>query len=349
MFKKFQETLSFDDVLLVPIYSEIVSRKEVLLQTNLSLKRKFILDIPIFSAAMDTVTESKMAIALGKMGGIGIIHRFITTEKQVVEVKKSKSAGVRVGAAVGVKNGEMERAKALVNAGVDLLVLDIAHGHSKYGLEKTKLLRKMFPKTFIIAGTVATGKGFLDLARAGADAVRVGIGAGSICTTRIVTGFGVPQISAILDCLSASKKTGVGLISDGGIKNSGDIVKALAAGACAIMTGNILAGTDEAPGKLITYQGKKFKVYRGMASLQANLSRFDKKNNKNEIIAEGVSGAVPYKGSVVDVIKKTIGGIRSGLSYAGAKDIKTFQKKASFIRITPSGFRESNFHDIFVK
>jgi IMP dehydrogenase len=194
---------------------------------------------------------------------------------------------------------------------------------------------------------VATAEGFKDLVDAGADAVKVGIGAGSICTTRIVTGFGIPQISAIMNCASIAKKTKVSLISDGGIKSSGDIVKALAAGADAVMIGNILAGTDEAPGKLITIDGKKFKSYRGMSSLQANIDRPDAKRNRDEIIEEGVSAYVPYKGSAEDIVKKMIGGMRSGLSYAGARNIKELQKNAMFVKITQAGLRESNAHDVY--
>jgi len=349
MYKKFQETLSFDDVLLVPRYSTILSRSQVDISTVLSnKKRKFSLSIPVISANMDTVTESKMAIVMAKMGGLGIIHRFLSVQKQVEEVKKVKEKKLLVGAAVGVKNGEFERAKALVEAGVDLLALDIAHGHSKYAIEKVKRIRKEFPWVFIVAGNVATAQGFKDLADAGADAVKVGIGAGSICTTRIVTGFGIPQISAILNCAPVAKKTKVGLISDGGIKSSGDVVKALAAGADAVMIGNLLAGTDEAPGKVITIDGKKFKSYRGMASLQANLNRPDAKQNKDEIIEEGVSAYVPYKGSAQDVIKKIIGGIRSGLSYAGSYNIRELQKKSIFVKITQAGLRESNAHDVYL-
>jgi IMP dehydrogenase len=349
MYKKFQETLSFDDVMLVPQYSNILSRGEVDTRTVLSNNKKtFSLSIPIISANMDTVTESAMAIVMAKMGGLGIIHRFIEVEKQAAEVKKVKGMKLFVGAAVGVKDGERERIKALVEAGVDLIALDIAHGHSKYAIEKVKFIKKEFPSVFVVAGNVATAKGFKDLVDAGADAVKVGIGAGSICTTRVVTGFGIPQISAILDCAPVARKTRVSLISDGGIKSSGDIVKALAAGADAVMMGNVLAGTDEAPGKLITMNGKKFKSYRGMASLQANLERPDVKSSEDEIIEEGISAYVPYKGRAEDVIKKMIGGMRSGLSYAGAKNIAELKKNARFVKITPAGLRESNAHDVYL-
>ncbi len=347
MYKKFEETLSFDDVMLVPQYSSILSRSEVDTRTILSNgKKNFSLSIPIISANMDTVTESEMAILMAKMGGLGIIHRFISVEKQVEEVKKVKSQNLIVGAAVGVKEGELERIKELVAAGADLIALDIAHGHSKYAIEKVKFIKKEFPSVFIAAGNVATAEGFKDLADAGADAVKVGIGAGSICTTRIVTGFGIPQISAILNCAPVAQKTKVGLISDGGIKSSGDIVKALAAGADAVMMGNVLAGTDEAPGKLIEIDGKKFKSYRGMASLQANLERPDAKSNRDEIIEEGVSAHVPYKGKAEDIVKKMVGGMRSGLSYAGAKNIAELKKNAKFVKISPAGLRESNPHDV---
>jgi IMP dehydrogenase len=349
MYKKFQETLSFDDVLLVPRYSDILSRGEVDTRTVLSNNKKtFSLAIPIMSANMDTITESSMAIIMAKMGGLGIIHRFLSIDEQVGEVKKVKAQGLLVGAAVGVKDGERDRARALVMAGADLLALDIAHGHSKYAIEKVKFIKKEFPLVFIVAGNVATAEGFKDLVNAGADAVKVGIGAGSICTTRIVTGFGIPQISAILNCSKIAKKTKVSLISDGGIKSSGDIVKALAAGADAVMMGNVIAGTDEAPGEMIEISGKKYKSYRGMASLQANLNRPDAKQNMDEIIEEGVSAYVPYKGKAEDIIKKMVGGMRSGLSYAGARNIKELQEKAAFVRITQAGLRESNAHDVFI-
>lgn len=349
MFKNFQETYSFDDVLLVPKYSNIRSRKEVSLGTKLtSGKRKIQLKIPLISANMDTVTESAMAITMAKMGGLGIIHRFLDIDAHVEEVRKVKDKNLIVGAAVGVKDGEMERVKKLVEVGVDLLTLDIAHGHSEYAIEKVKYIRKFFPDVFLVAGNVATAEGFKDLASAGADAIKVGIGAGSICTTRIVTGFGVPQISSILNCAPIAKEMNVGLISDGGVKTSGDVVKALAAGADAVMMGNILAGTDEAPGDIMTVDGRKFKTYRGMASLQANLARPDLHKKKGEIIAEGVSGLVPYKGSVEDVIKTMAGGIRSGMSYAGVRKVNELRENIKFIKITPSGFRESNPHDIYL-
>ncbi len=349
MYKKFQETLSFDDVLLVPHYSDILSRTEVNTSTILrSSKKKFNLSIPVISANMDTVTEGAMAIVMAKTGGLGIIHRFLDIKKQVAEVKKVKSLNLKVGAAVGVKSGEIERIDALVKAGVDLLTLDIAHGHSKYAIEKVKYIKNKFPSIFIVAGNVATAQGFKDLAKAGADTVKVGVGAGSTCTTRVVTGFGVPQISAILDCVAVSKKMGVSLIADAGIKSSGDVVKALAAGADAVMIGNMLAGTNETPGKIITVDGKKYKSFRGMSSLQANLDRPDKKRNKDEIVEEGVSALVPYKGKAEDVIKKIIGGMRSGFSYSGARNINQLHKNATFIKITQAGIRESNAHDVYV-
>lgn len=347
MFTPFEETLSFDDVLLTPRYSDITSRTEVVLTTSLSPTRLFELSIPVISANMDTVTESAMAILMARMGGLGIIHRFLSVDKHVAEVKKVKAEGLRVGAAIGVKEEDFDRAQALIEAGADTITVDIAHGHSKYAVNKVKHLRESFPDIFLIAGNVATAEGFMDLARAGADAIKVGIGAGSICTTRIVTGFGIPQISALLNCAPVAREKNVGMISDGGIKTSGDIVKALAAGACAVMMGNMLAGTDEAPGRIVEKDGKRFKEYRGMASLQANLDRPDRKNNKDEIIEEGVVGLVPYRGAAEDMVKKLIGGARSGYSYAGARNLKELQENAQFVRITPSGLRESYPHDIF--
>jgi len=348
MYKLFEETLSFDDVLLVPRYSRITSRSEVNLTTTLSPRRRFVLDIPLISANMDTVTEAPMAILMARMGGLGIIHRFMSVSRQAQQVAMVKKKGLRVGAAVGVKDGELERARAMVKSGADLIALDIAHGHSRYAIDKVKKIRALFPDVFLVAGNVATAQGFTDLVRAGADAVKVGIGAGSICTTRIVTGFGIPQVSAILECAPAAKSLRAGLIADGGVKSSGDVVKALAAGGHAVMVGNLLAGTDEAPGRVVTKKGKRYKKYRGMASLQANLSRPDAKNNKDEIVEEGVVGFVPYKGQAGDVIKKMIGGVRSGLSYGGAKTIAQLQRSVRFVRITPSGFHESGPHDIYL-
>lgn len=349
MFKPFQETFSFDDVLLVPKYSDIRSRKEVFTKTLISKNKKFFLEIPIISAASDTVTTADLAIEMGKLGGLGVIHRFLPVEDQIKEVKKVKKAGVISAAAFGVKNGEFERAKALIETGVDILMLDVAHAHSKNAIDVIKKVRKINKKVIIIAGTVATREGFYDLTRAGADAIKVGIGGGSICITRIRTGFGVPLLSSIIDCAPIAKKFGVGLIADGGLRTSGDIVKALAAGASAVMLGNMLAGTDQAPGEIIEIDGKKFKSYRGMASLDANLQRKDVKNDRKDIIVEGVSGLVSYKGDANEVIGEILGGIRSGLSYAGARNIKELRKNSTFVRVTQAGIKESYPHDIQTK
>ncbi len=342
------EMLSFDDVLLEPRYSDISSRNNVSVETELKSKnKKIVLKNPLISANMDTVTEAEMAIAMAERGGLGIIHRFLEIEEQVAQVKKVKEKGLIVGAAVGVKNGESERAKKLVEAGVDILVVDIAHGHSLHAIETIKDIKKKFPDVFIIAGNTATKEGFKDLVSAGADTVKVGIGPGSACTTRMATGFGVPQLSAIMECAKISKKTGVSLIADGGIRRSGDMVKALAAGADAVMMGGMFAGTDEAPGEVVEVDGKKYKKYRGMASASASKTRPTNGNGeKNEVFEEGVSGLVSYKGKVGDIVDSMLKGIKSGLSYAGARNFKELRKKAIFVKITPSGFRESNHHDV---
>ena len=344
--KNFKEALTFDDVLLVPHYSDVRSRKDVSLITKLSPRRGFILDIPMLSANMDTVTDWPMAMAMAEMGGLGVIHRFMKIERQVEAIARLKEKGLKVGASFGVKEGEWERVEKSIKAGVDLMVLDIAHGHSIRAIEMIKEFRSRFPNSFLIAGNVATADGVIDLARAGADAIKVGIGGGSVCITRMVTGFGVPQITAILGCAQAAKKMKVGLIADGGIRCSGDIVKALAAGANAVMIGNILAGTDQTPGDKIIDQNVCYKQYRGMASLGANLSRSDKNVKSEQLIIEGVSGLVPCRGDVQNIVRELEGGLRSGLSYAGAHNLEELRRRAHFIKITSAGRVENLPHDI---
>lgn len=334
--------LAYDDVLLVPQYSEIKHRSDVDLSGSLR-NIKFL--NPIWSANMDTVTESKMAASLAKFGGLGVIHRFLTTEQQVKEVSTVKNAGLIVGAAVGVKDGEQDRARALVAAGTDVLVLDIAHGHTKMACDMLKFLKKTFPKTPVVAGNVATPEAFLFLAKSGADAVKVGIGSGSVCTTRVVTGSGVPALTSIMRCAPLSRKLKVPIIGDGGIKNSGDMVKALAAGASIVMLGNLLAGTDESPGKTITVKGEKYKEYRGMASFAASSHRPDKTNRQHQT-PEGVSRYVPYKGSALKVLDELIGGVESGLTYSGARTIRELQDKAQFIVVSSVGVKENGAHDV---
>lgn len=478
MTNNFAKGLTYDDVLLRPKYSEITSRKSVDTSTYLTTGIK--LHIPIISSNMDSVTESRMAIAMAKLGGIGIIHRFLSIENQVEEVKKVKrnenfkidnpitiqinqnakdaldlmkvngisgllvvnkqgrlagiltnrdihfvtdmnkpvreimtkkvitsSPGItikkainildkhkieklplvdknnivkglitridivkkklnpnatqdekgrlRVGAAVGVKDESIERARELVKAGVDVLVIDIAHGHSKLVIDMLKKLKKNHPEVPIVAGNVATAEGVRDLIKAGADAIKVGIGPGSICTTRIVTGFGVPQLSAILETSVAAKRYKVPIIADGGVRQPGDLVKALAAGASTVMLGSTLAGTDESPGLIVNKNGMRFKVSRGMASLGANLTQQrtlqdnnikDLQKQSEEVVPEGVEAMVYYKGGTKDVLHQFTGGLRSGLSYCGARNIKQLQKNAEFIQITQASLQESSSHDV---
>ena len=468
--------LTFDDVLLVPKRSPIVSRSQTNLRTNLS--RNITLNIPIISANMDTVTESGMAIALAREGGIGIIHRFMTIEDQVDEilkVKRSESvmieqpytikpdltvaeakkamtefsvsgllveeggklfgiitrrditfeknnklkvselmtkdvitarAGITidqakeilhnkrieklpviddkkhivglitskdilkmeeyphaskdrkgrllVGAAVGVKGDYLERTEALLEAGADIIVVDIAHGHSENAINTVHMIKKAFPDCELIAGNVATGEGSRDLIKAGVDAIKVGVGSGSICITRVVTGSGVPQLTAVIDSVKVARDYGVPIVSDGGIRNSGDITKALAAGASSVMIGSLFGGTDESPGKTLVKNGKKYKMYRGMASFYASLGRKYREagpqvvdsDDLNDYVPEGVEAMVPYKGSVVEIIRQMAGGLRSGLSYCGAKTISEMQKNAEFIKITSAGYIESQSHDV---
>ncbi len=466
------EGLTYDDVLIVPKRSRVKSRKDISLKTKLT--NNIHLNIPIVSANMDTVTESKMAIAMAKAGGIGFIHRFLSIHDQVREVTKVKrfenfvvenpytlpkfisvadakeflkehnissalvadsnnyiegivtnrdfmfaqnnqklsdimtpksrlitshngismedakrmlyknrleklplinNEGVikglitskdilemqkfpyackddkgrlRVGAAIGVKENDIERAKELVKAGSDVIVVDIAHGHSDLAINMIQKLKKEFLQIEIVAGNVATPEGVEDLINAGADCVKVGVGAGAMCTTRIVTGSGYPQLSAVIECVKVGKKYGVPINSDGGIRSSGDIAKALAAGAQSVMIGSMLSGTDESPGDFIVKNGIKYKIYRGMASLKAATDRrkIDSKDkiNVEEIVPEGVETMVPYKGSAQDLLRQLVGGLLSGVSYGGAINISEFQEKAEFVRITDAGMKESKPH-----
>lgn len=473
-----REGLTFDDVLLVPKRSPIVSRSQTDLRTKLS--RKITLNIPIISANMETVTESGMAIALAREGGIGIIHRFITIEDQVDEIlrvkrsesvmieqpytikpdvtmaearkamaeygvsgllveeegklagiitrrditfeknnkrkvsermtkdvitakagttieqakeilhnqrieklpvvddkkrimglitskdilkmeqyphaSKDKKGRLLVGAAVGIKGDYLERTEALLEAGADVLVVDIAHGHSENAITTVHMIKKAFPDCELVAGNVATGDGARDLIKAGVDAVKVGVGSGSICITRVVTGSGVPQLTAVIDSVKVAKDYDIPVISDGGIRNSGDITKALAAGASSVMVGSLFGGTDESPGKTLVKNGKKFKMYRGMASFYASLGRKYREEGSqvvdsddlNDYVPEGVEAMVSYKGSVVEIVRQLAGGLRSGLSYCGAKTIPEMQKNAEFIKMTSAGYIESQPHDVNV-
>ncbi len=289
----------------------------------------------------------------GRLAGLITAQDIIKIETHPDATKDSRGR-LRVGAAVGVREEDIQRAAACVDAGVDVLVVDIAHGHSEHTLEMIRRLKQNFPTTPVIAGNVATQQGVRDLAEAGADAVKVGVGSGSICTTRIVTGFGVPQLTAVAECAEAAQALGIMIIADGGIRNSGDITKALAAGGSSVMLGNLLAGTDESPGAPVTRNGQRFKIVRGMASLTANVDRkaLDKGvptvENWGEVVPEGVEAMVPYRGSVMDILYQLVGGLRSGMSYAGARTIEELWQKAEFIRITPSGKVESHPHNVDV-
>ncbi len=468
--------LTFDDVLLLPQRSGVHSRADV--NTRSSLTREIHMAIPVMSANMDAVTESEMAIAMAREGGIGIIHRFLSVDEQVAQVRRVKraesivieepytidparpireaiefmdehgSAGLlvldgsgrllglvtardllfaddpdkpvesimtprerlitappgvgmeearailfkhrieklplvdsggtlrglitsrdirsrlryphatkdergrlRVGAAVGIRGDYLDRAGSLVAEGADVLVMDVAHGHTEAALEALVQLRERFPKVPLIAGNVATAEGTRDLIQRGADAVKVGVGSGSTCTTRIVTGAGVPQLTAVLDCARAAADTDVPIIADGGIRNSGDITKALAAGASTVMLGNLLAGTEESPGALVIRNGRQYKTYRGMASLWATARRREldttvEDEDLTQIVAEGVEAMVPYRGKVADVVQQLIGGLRSGMSYCGARTIPELAERAQFVRITAAGLKESLPHDV---
>ena len=476
--------LTFDDVLLVPRFSDIPSRKDV--DTSSRFSRGIRLAIPIASANMDTVTESGMAIAMAREGGIGVIHRFLPIEDQVSEVVKVKrSEGVliedpitlgpdrsvgealdvitknniggivivssdrrvlglvttrditleekldrrlsevmtkrkdlvtapkgvtlerakeilhqrkveklpildktgrlaglitskdikkrrmfpsatkdakgrlRVAAALGVTGNYILRAQKLIEAGADALVVDIAHGHSSHAIETVKRVKREFRSTDVVAGNVATARGALDLAKAGADGVKVGVGSGSICVTRVVTGSGVPQLTAIMDSAEGVREYGVPIIGDGGIRNPGDVTKALAAGASSLMVGSLFAGTEESPGPTILRDGVRYKLTRGMASLAATVDRKMRDRGSNEAtdaelieeaveesVPEGVEGLIPYKGRVQEVVKQLVGGLRSGMSYSGARTIAELQRNAEFIQITTAGYKESLPHDI---
>lgn len=468
--------LTYDDVLLIPKKTPIVSRQDVSVATMLS--RHLRLNIPMVSANQDTVTESTMAIAMAREGGFGIIHRFMTIEQEVEEVRRVKrwshvviddpytlpksstlgdllrsreqfgvtsflivdengkltgivtardtvfennpdtpierimtpaaklvtaspsisSEGAKkllherrveklplvdaqgkpvglitmqdivkrekypaaakdgkgrllVGAAIGVKDDYLERAEVLIHVGVDALVLDIAHGHADQALRAAREIRSKFGDVELIAGNIATREAARDLIEAGVDAVKVGVGPGAACTTRIVTGAGVPQLTAIMDCARIAKKHGVPVMADGGIRTSGDVTKALAAGASTVMCGNLFAGTDESPGELVTRGGRKVKVFRGMASRAAAEHRVLREARQvddttfNEMVPEGVEAVVPYRGSARDIIRQIVGGLRSGMSYCGSRTIEELHEKAEFIQITSAGIRESLPHD----
>ena len=345
-----KEALTFDDVTLAPNYSEILPSET---NTSIKLSKYLSLKIPIMSSAMDTVTEAKMAIAVGEKGGIGVIHRNLSVKKQIQEIRKTKSKSLLVGAAVGANSDEHKRAEQILKENLDLIVVDTAHGHSKKVSNIIKKIIKIKPKkTALCAGNIATKEAAKFLIKLGVDIIKVGIGPGSICTTRLVAGIGVPQLSAILNVRKGLKNSRVSIIADGGIKFSGDIAKALAAGADAVMVGSLFAGTDQAPGKIIKKNGKYFKSFRGMGSIGAmNKGSADryfqtKQKNASKYVPEGVEGFVKYKGKVDKIIYQLVGGLKSSMGYLGSKNIVDLRKKPKFYKITKAGFYESMVHSI---
>ncbi len=339
--------LSFDDVLLVPQRSELSSRSEVELRTEIA--PGFFLDIPIVASNMDSITGVNMAVAMSALGGMAIIPRFTTPKAQADQVAKVKKQGARVFAAIGLRDDFNKRAEYLVKAGVDGLLLDLAHAHMTKTLQVIPKIKNKF-KLPLIAGTVATYQGAYDLFAAGADTIKVGIGAGSICITRIMAGSGVPQVTAIMEANRAKKQfKNKFIMADAGMKNSGDIVKALAAGASFICTGSLVAGTDEAPGKIIKRPDGYYKEYNGSTSLLEKKREQTKHNGHSPdftLHVEGVAGFVRYKGPVANILAGLCAGIRSGFSYSGAKNIKQLWKNAQFIQITSAGMYESRAHDV---
>ena len=338
---KFKEAVTYDDMLLVPQYSDITSRKEVDIGNNLG-HRKF--RIPVISSPMDTVTQADMAIAMYRSGGLGVLHRYNTITDQQNMARKvidhTEWSG-NVAAAIGVTGEYLKRAEALVSVGVDVLCVDVAHGHHSLMKKALTTLREAFENhVYIMAGNVCTLEGLNDLAEWGADAVRCNIGGGSICSTRLVTGHGLPGLQTIFDCARTDRD--VKIIADGGIKTSGDIVKALAAGADFVMCGSLLAGTTESPGRSLTLpDGSRVKEYRGMASKEAQMNWRNKSSTP-----EGVASYIPYKGSVVDILNDLEGGIKSGLSYTGVRSIEELKHKAEWARQTSAGTVESGTHII---
>lgn len=362
--KVIKEAYTFDDLLLVPAKSSVVPA-EVSLKTRLT--DKISLNIPLISAAMDTVTEDTMAIMLAKLGGLGFIHKNMSIEDQAQMVLNVKSYDVEdgfvdanvdakgaliVGAAVGVGANTLDRVGALVAAGVDIITVDSAHGHSEGVISSVKLIRDSFPNLDIVGGNIVTAQGATDLIYAGANVIKVGVGPGSICTTRVVAGVGVPQLTAVNDVYNIAKQYGVGVIADGGITLSGDIAKALAAGADCVMLGGLFAGTLESPGEVIEVYGQKVKNYVGMGSLSAmqrgSSDRYFQGgvDELKKLVPEGIEATVPYKGSISDVVYQMLGGVRSGMGYCGCATIEDMKLHAQFVKITGAGLKESHPHDV---
>lgn len=362
--KVIKEAYTFDDLLLVPAKSSVVPA-EVCLKTKLT--EKITLNVPIISAAMDTVTEDKMAIMLAKLGGMGFIHKNMPQDLQAQMVKNVKEEEVEetfksanvdknskliVGAAVGVGANTLERVDALVAAGADIITVDSAHGHSDGVINTVRSIREKYPELDIVGGNIVTAQGATDLIYAGANVVKVGVGPGSICTTRVVAGVGVPQLTAVNDVYQVARQYNVGVIADGGIKLSGDIAKALGAGADAVMLGGLLAGTEESPGEIIEVYGQKVKNYVGMGSLSAmqrgSSDRYFQGGVEEleKLVPEGIEATVPFKGSIRDVVYQMLGGLRSGMGYIGCATIEEMKLNAQFVKITGAGLTESHPHDV---
>ncbi len=346
----------------------ILTRRDIVFEKNLNTEVSSLMTKDVISAKVGTTTEqAKEILHKYKVEKLPIIDEEkkifgLITGKDILKIEKypnaskDKKGRLLVGAAVGVKGDYLERTEDLLNNGADIIVVDIAHGHSDNAINTVKMIKKAFPTCELMAGNVATEKGTEDLIKAGVDAVKVGVGSGSICITRIVTGSGVPQLTAIVDSAKMAKEYDIPIISDGGTRTSGDLTKALAAGASSVMVGSMFGGTDESPGKTLTKNGKKYKMYRGMASFSASLGRKYRENSGmsidnddlNDIVPEGVEAMVPYKGSVIEIIRQLVGGVRSGLSYCGAKTISEMNENAEFIKITAAGYKESQPHDVDV-
>ncbi|MBA3602112.1 MAG: IMP dehydrogenase [Parachlamydiaceae bacterium] len=345
-----EKFLTFDDVLLMPNYSEIVP-VDVDLRTELS--SKLILTIPILSAPMDTVTEQNMLIALARQGGLGILHRNLPIAEQAQMLKEVLDLELKAGAAVGVGADFKERVDVLAKLRPSTICIDSAHGHTKNVIEATRYIKLQYPEIYLVVGNTSTYAGTKALFEAGASAVKVGMGSGSICTTRIMSGVGVPQLSAIIEAAKAAREFQRPIIADGGIKTSGDIVKALAAGASAVMLGSLLAGTDESVGEIVELQGKYYKSYRGMGSVKSmvkgSASRYGQEYNEGQekfMVPEGVEGLVPSRGPLDLWLNQLMGGLRAGFAYLGSKDLNTLHETARFIQITQAGVIESKPHSI---
>lgn len=360
--KKLKELYSFDDVLIEPSYSNITP-KEVNIRTKLS--NNIILNTPLVSAAMDTVTEHSMAIKMSLLGAIGTVHKNLTIDLQCqeiqkvktykVDLQKSKNASIddnnnlRVIAAVGTGEEALKRARELLKVNVDLITIDTAHGHSQNVIDTIKKIKSLSPQIKIIAGNIATKNSAIALLNAGADTLKVGIGPGSICTTRIISGVGIPQLSAITEVAKICKARNSCLIADGGIKFSGDLAKAIAAGADCVMLGSLLAGTDESPGAIIQMKNIKYKKYRGMGSIKAmksgSVDRYFQKDKIN-LVPQGVEGYVKYKGSIEEIVTQLIGGLTAAMGYTGNKTIKEMKENCRFVKITSSAMKESHIHTL---